>query len=158
MRTTRETAKEESHNKLVHNLQELLEQNYDAEDDYKKALKKIKDPNLKNFLKLKAVQHNHYSTEIEKLLRSLNERPKERGSTKNVFFRAWMDIKSALHLDEDEAVLEECIRGEKAAKKEYEEKLKKDKFPPQIEEVLQKQLTEIKATVAEIETLEDLEE
>ena len=157
MKTTRETAKEESHNQLVNNLQELLEQNYDAEDDYKKALKKIEDGTLRSFLKEKAVQHNHYSTELEKVLRSLNERPKEKGSTKGTFFRAWMDIKTALSFDKDEAVLEECIRGEKEAMKEYEEKLKKHKFPPTIEAVLQKQLSEIRVTVAEIQTLEDLE-
>lgn len=36
MKTTREAAREASHDALVHDLKELLERNYDAEKGYKK--------------------------------------------------------------------------------------------------------------------------
>lgn len=158
METTRESAKQESHNELVKNLQELLEKNYDAEKGYKKAIVETKDENLKRFLKKQVVQRNHFATELDKIIRGLNEHPKEKGSTKGDLHRTWMNIKTKLSANKDEALLEECIRGEKASKKEYEEKLKKYKFPPSIAETLKRQLSEISTTVEKIKKLEDLEE
>ena len=158
METTRESAKQESHNQLVNNLQELLEKNYDAEKGYKKALGETKDANLRQFLKKRVVERNHFATELDKIIRSLNEHPKEKGSAIGDLHRTWMNIKTLLSANKNEALLEECIRGEKASKKEYEEKLKKYKFPPTISEILKRQLSEISATVEKIKKLEDLEE
>lgn len=156
MKTTREEAKEESHKELVNNLQELLEKNYDAEKGFKNAMEDVKDLNLKNFLKKQALQKNMFVTELDNILRSLNEDPKEKGSTKGDLHRTWMDIKTALSSNKDEAVLEECIRGEKASEKEYEEKLKDESFPPEISRVLNRHLSEIRVTIAKVSTLEDL--
>ena len=50
MKTTHEKAKEHNHDKLVDNLQELLEKNYDAEKGFTKAMKDAKGNNLKKFL------------------------------------------------------------------------------------------------------------
>lgn len=156
MKTTREEAKEESHQNLVDNLQELLEKNYDAEKGFKNAMEDSKNPRLKQFLKKQALQKNQFVTELEHLIRSLNEEPKEKGSTKGDLHRTWMDIKNALSSNKDEAVLEECIRGEKASKKEYEEKLKENYYTPEVTRIISAQLEEIKLTIAEVKTLEDL--
>ncbi len=156
METTREKSREESHKHLVHNLQELLEKNYDAEKGFKKALEDSDSHSLKEFLKMQAVQRNRFATELDKEIRSLNEEPKENGSTTGDLHRAWIDIKTAFTGKDDEAVLEECIRGEKASVEEYEEKLEKNNFPPQITQVLDRQLQEIRTTLNEVKSLEDL--
>lgn len=156
MKTTREKAHEESHKELVHNLQELLEKNYDAEKGFKNAMEDVEDLNLKNFLKKQALQKNMFVTELDNILRSLNEEPKEKGSTKGDLHRTWMDIKTALSSNKDEAVLEECIRGEKASEKEYKEKLKDKSYPPEIAAILNRHLSEIRVTIAKVSTLEDL--
>jgi uncharacterized protein (TIGR02284 family) len=156
MKTTREEAREESHKELVNDLQELLEKNYDAEKGFKNAMEDSRDGNLKQFLKNQALQKNRFVTELDALIRSLNEEPKEKGSTKGDLHRAWMDIKTALSGNKDEAVLEECIRGEKASRKEYEEKLDRKFLRPEIAQVLQNHLNDINKTIAEVKTLEDL--
>ncbi|MAP80745.1 MAG: hypothetical protein CL526_06620 [Aequorivita sp.] len=156
MKTTNEKAKEHNHEKLVDNLQELLEKNYDAEKGFTKAMKDAKDANLKNFLKEQAAQRNRFATELDHEIRSLNETPKESGSFTGDLHRTWIDIKSAVAGNTDEAVLEECIRGEKASWNEYDEKLKEENFPPRIADVLQKQASEIHNTLESVKTLEDL--
>lgn len=156
MKTTNEKAKEHNHEKLVDNLQELLEKNYDAEKGFAKAMKDAKDANLKNFLKEQAAQRNRFATELDHEIRSLNETPKESGSFTGDLHRTWIDIKSAVAGNTDEAVLEECIRGEKASWNEYDEKLKEENFPPRIADVLQKQASEIHNTLESVKTLEDL--
>lgn len=156
MKTTKEKADEKIHEEIVNNLQDLLEKNYDAEKGFTKAMKDAKNENLKKFLKQQAVQRNRFVTELDQQLRNLNEEPKESGSFTGDLHRAWIDIKSAVSGNNDEAVLEECIRGEKASWNEYEEKLKNHNFPPNISSVLQKQAAEIHTTLNNVKTLEDI--
>lgn len=156
MKTTREAAREESHLKLVHHLQDLLEKNYDAEKGYKKAMADADNRHLKKFLQKQAVRRNHFATEIDKQLHILNEHPKEKSSTLSNLHRAWIDIRTNFSRKDDESVLEECIRGEKATLHDYEEKLKHNIYPPDIEALLKHQRNEIKATLSRVTTLEDL--
>ena len=155
MKTTREAAKEESHKEHAEALQGLLQKNYDAEKGFKKAISKTENDSLKEFLKRQAVKHNRFATELDREIRSLNEHPKEEGSFTGKLSRAWMDIKVAVSGDHDEAILEECVRGEKDSAKEYEEALDENNFAPHLEEVLKKQLSDIKTMIAEVKSMED---
>ncbi|SHI33274.1 conserved hypothetical protein [Mesonia phycicola] len=156
MKTTIEEAKENIHNDLVDNLQSLLEKNYDAEKGFKKALEDTDNPNLKEYLKFQAVKRNRFATELDKHIHDLNEKPIEKGSSAGDLHRAWIDIKTAFTNNDSEAVLEECIRGDKNSIKEYEEKLNKYNYPTEIKSTLLTQLSEIKETVHNIKKLEDL--
>lgn len=156
MKTTREAAKEESHKEQVEALQVLLQKNYDAEKGFKKAITKTENENLKEFLKRQASKHNRFTTELDKEIRSLNAKPKEEGSLAGKLSRAWMDIKVAVVANDDKAILEECIRGEKNSAEEYEEALDENKFPSHIEEILKKQLNDINTMIAEVKSMEDL--
>ncbi|MHA6280469.1 ferritin-like domain-containing protein [Salinimicrobium sp. CAU 1759] len=155
MKTTRESAREESHKKVSQGLQELLEKNYDMEKDYRTARERAKDPALKDFFKKQAVKKNHFATEIDKQLHSLNEHPKDPGSTVAGLNRTWINLKSSLGKDTDKSLIEECLRGEKNSVEEYENKLRKNNFPPRIGEVLRKHLTEIRASISELKTIKN---
>ncbi|WP_203296681.1 ferritin-like domain-containing protein [Luteirhabdus pelagi] len=156
MKTTQEKAKEKVHKDLVNNLQELLEKNYDAEKGFKKAMEDADSQRLKEYLKYKSAQHSQFATELTDEIRQLDEQPKEKGSTTGDLHRTWIDIKTAFTGNDDEAVLEECIRGEKASLEEYQERLGKHNFPPKIAETLTKQKSEIERTVSKVKSLEDL--
>lgn len=156
MKTTNEKAREHNHDKLVNNLQQLLEKNYDAEKGFTKAMKDAKNQNLKTFLQQQAAQRGRFVNELTHEIRTLNKEPKDSGSFTGDLHRAWIDIKSAVSGNEDEAVLEECIRGEKASWEEYDNKLKEENFPPNISNVIQKQASEIHNTLSKVKTLEDL--
>lgn len=156
MKTTREAAREDSHKERAKYLQELLEKNYDAEKGFKKAMEHAKKPDIKRFLKEQAVMHNHFATELDSALRRLNVEPKEKGSVTGSLHRTWMDIKTTFTKDDDEAVLEECLRAEKAALKEYENKLEKTTFSPVTTEMLKDHYNRIRSSVNEIKRLEDL--
>ena len=156
METTREKAYQENHKELVNNLQDLLEKNYDAEKGFTKAMKDAKNQNLKRFLQQQAAQRGRFVNELSQEIKNLNEEPKDSGSFTGDLHRTWIDIKSSIAGNTDEAVLEECIRGEKASWNEYEEKLKKQNFPSNISGVLQHQASEIHDTLNRVKTLEDL--
>ncbi len=158
MKTTLEEAREKNHDELVDSLQQLLEKNYDAENGFKKAVSDAKHADLKAYLKKQAVQRNRFATELDYEIRELNETPKENGSATATLHRAWIDLKTALSSNKDESILEECIRGEKASVEEYEDVLKNKNIPLQIENILNKQLADIRMTLSEVKTLEDLAE
>ena len=156
METTKEKADQNIHKEIVNNLQDLLEKNYDAEKGFTKAMKDAKNQNLKRFLQQQAAQRNRFVTELDQQIRSMNEQPKESGSLTGDLHRTWIDIKSSVAGNTDEAVLEECIRGEKASWNEYEEKLQNKNFPSNIAGILRNQATEIHNTLNRVKTLEDL--
>ncbi len=159
MKTTREAAKEASHKQMVKDLQDLLQRNYEAENGYKKAIEHTKNTNLKHFLRNQAAQHNHFATEIDKQLHLLNEHPKVKGNGGAIsnLQKFWVNFKSSLGKKNDESILEECIHGEKLCIKKYEEKIKRNKFHPNIKEILEDHLVKIGGILKEVKVLEDLE-
>ncbi len=156
MKTTREHAKEDTHNKLVHNLQELLVKNYDAHKGFIKAFKEARNKDLKDHLKIRAFLHQRNATEIDKLIHSLNETPMEEGSTVGRFHRIWMDVIIAITGHDDKTILEECLRGQKATLIEYKDKLKNFKFPENIKDILKKHLLELEMSLEEVKTIQDI--
>ncbi len=156
MKTSLEEAREKTHKDTVNVLQNIIEKNYDAEKGYKKSMEDAKNPALKNFLKQQALQRSTFATAIDKELRDLGATPKESGSMTGTLHRAWIDIKSSVAGNNDEAVLEEVIRGEKASVDEYEDVIKNNMLAPHINSVLQSQLREIQGTLNRVKTLEDI--
>lgn len=149
MKTTRELAKEESHDRLVQNLQQLLVKNYDADKGIRKALKEAKNQNLKDYFKKEALRHHRYATELDRIIHSLNATPLEEGSAVGRFHRIWMDIILTVSGNDDQNIIAETKRGQKATIREYEEKLKSEKIPSRIAEILKKQLDELKASLSQ---------
>lgn len=158
MKTTREAAREESHKKLVQVLSTLLEKNYDAEKGYKKALEHAKRPEIKQFLKEQAVRHNHFATELDKEIHLLNEHPQSKGngSVLGNIHKFWMDFRTAITKKDDEALLEECLRGEKASLKEYDKEIQQNILSPKIKGMLEAHRDHIKETISEIKRLEQI--
>ena len=150
------TPLEESRKETVNALQSIIEKNYDAEKGYKKAMQDAKNPALRGFLQQQAAKRSNYATAIDQELRLLGEQPKESGSVTGSLHRAWIDIKSKVAGNTDEAVLEEVIRGEKASVEDYQDALNKPNLTPQINNVLQTQLNEIQGTLNKVKRLEDI--
>jgi uncharacterized protein (TIGR02284 family) len=156
MKTTLEEAREQTHKETVNVLQGIIEKNYDAEKGYKKAMQDAKNPVLKGFLQQQAAQRSRFATAIDQKLRQLGETPKESGSVAGTLHRAWIDIKSSLSGNDDEAVLKEVIRGEKASVDEYKDVLKKHNLAPEITLELQSQLGDIQNTLNKVKRIEDI--
>ena len=110
--------------KMGEKLNELLEKNYDAEAGYKNAAEKVENSALKNYLLSRAQDRYDFGHELKAELKTFGQDPEKGTSLAGDAHRLWMDLKTALTSDKDEAVLEEAIRGERAALDEYDEILK----------------------------------
>lgn len=159
MRTTREAAKEASHKQMAEHLQDLLEKNYDAESGYKKAMEHTENTSLKHFLRDQAALRNHFATEIDNWMHQINEHPKVGEKPKGFgnLYRYWQNFTSSFNRHDDEAILNEVIRGEKSMIRNYEEKLRKYNFPVDIKNMLDEHIKKLRKVIADVRILEDLE-
>ncbi|EDP97508.1 PA2169 family four-helix-bundle protein [Kordia algicida OT-1] len=144
---------------LGNKLNGLLEKTYDAEKGYKKAAENAKSTELKNFFERRAQERYNFGHEIKAELSKIDQKPEKGGSVTGSAHRTWMDVKSWFSSDNDEAMLEAAITGEKAALEEYNEVLSKENEPhiPQgMQTVLNKQRSVINHELKNIQVLEDL--
>lgn len=135
-------------------LNSLLEKNYDAEKGYKLAAEKVKREDLKQFFVQRAQERYDFGHELKSEIRNFGENPDKGSSLAGDAHRSWMNLKASLSNDKDESVLEEAIRGEKAAVEEYEDILKESEIPASTGNILMKQKNAIVASLNEVKTLE----
>ncbi len=142
-------------NEMVEKFNELLEKNYDAEKGFKNAADDVKNERLKAFFKESAQQRYDFGHELKAEIKNLGGTPDKGSSTKADAHRVWMDLKAALSSDNEEAVLEEAVRGEKAAVEDYNKVIKGSEFPPSTANLLIKQRNAIERTLKNVKDLED---
>jgi uncharacterized protein (TIGR02284 family) len=113
---------------------------------------------LKTYLAEQAGKREKYAdelrTEVGKLETSKDAETS--GSASGSLHRGWMSIKNALSSG-DEAILEECINGDKAMIEEYKKTWEDHRnLPSQLMDMMSKQVTDIQSTQSKVKTLEDL--
>ncbi|XCF07919.1 PA2169 family four-helix-bundle protein [Tamlana crocina] len=132
---------------ISNKLNELLEKNYDAEKGYLNAADNVESSTLNIFFKRRATERSEFAKELRTEILRYGEDPKDSGSFKGAVHRNWMSLKSLFKSNDEEAILEEAIRGEKASLEEYNEVLKYRNLPPSIDQMLFKQRNAIQAAI-----------
>lgn len=141
-------------NEVAKKLNELLQKNYDAEKGYKLAAEKVKNENLKSFFSERAKERYDFGHELKTEIRNFGESPEKGSSLAGDAHRSWMNLKASLSGDKDESVLEEAVRGEKAAVEEYEKAIDVSEIPASTANILMKQKNAIIAALNEVKALE----
>ncbi len=140
--------------KIADKLNDLLEKNYDSEKGYKLAEEKVNDPRLKEIFKSRAQNRYDFGHELKAEIRNYGESPDKGTSIKGDLHRSWMNIKSSFSSNKEEAILEEAIRGEKAAVADYDSAIAEEDLPLSTKELLIKQRDHIKDALEQVKTLE----
>lgn len=142
--------------KISNKLNELLIKNLDAEKGYLNAAENVDSPTLKIFFKRMSTQRSEFAKEIKEEILRYGEEPKDSGSFKGLVHRNWMTLKSLFSSNDEEAILEETIRGEEASIAEYYEILKDRNLPPSIDALLYKQRKAIQSALDTVKVHEEL--
>ncbi|WP_114308393.1 ferritin-like domain-containing protein [Winogradskyella arenosi] len=132
---------------ISNQLNELLEKNYDAEKGYLNAADNVESKNLKIFFKRRASERSEFAKELRTEILQYGEIPEDSGSFKGVVHRNWMSLKSTFSSNNEEAILEEALRGEKASLEEYNDLIKEPNLPPSIDALLLKHKNAIQAAI-----------
>lgn len=125
--------------KMTNKLNELLEKNYDSEKGYKKAAEKVENTKLKKFFNDEAQKRYDFGHELKTEIKNYGETPDKGGSATGTMHRAWMDIETAFSSNNEETILGEVQKGEKAAVEEYDEVIKDTTLPPTTQKILNTQ-------------------
>ena len=133
--------------KISNKLNELLIKNYDAEKGYINAFKNIESDRLKTFFKRRASERSQFAKDLRTEILRYGQLPEDSGSFKGAVHRNWMTLKSTFSSNNEEAILEEAIRGEESSLDAYNEILKDRDLPPSIDNMLIKQRDAIKAAI-----------
>ncbi|MEP5255726.1 MAG: PA2169 family four-helix-bundle protein [Winogradskyella arenosi] len=132
---------------ISNQLNELLEKNYDAEKGYLNAADNVESKNLKIFFKRRASERSEFAKELRTEILQYGEIPEDSGSFKGAVHRNWMSLKSTFSSNNEEAILEEALRGEKASLEEYNNLIKEPNLPPSIDALLLKHKNAIQAAI-----------
>ena len=141
---------------ISNKLNELLVKNYDAEKGYLNAIDNVKSDNLKMFFKRRASERSEFAKELRTEILQYGEIPEDSGSFKGTMHRNWMSLKSTFSSDNDEAILEEAIKGEEASLSVYNDLLRERNLPPTIDSLLIKHKTAIQTAINNEKVKENL--
>lgn len=141
---------------IADKLNDLLTKNYDAEAGYKMAEEKVKKNNLKEYFNMRAKERYDFGHQIKSEIKGYGEAPDKGTSLKADAHRGWMNLKTAFSSNNEESILEETIRGEKAAIEEYDNILKDPNLPPTTEKILTTQRSNIQKALLEVKQFEKM--
>lgn len=142
--------------KISNKLNELLTKNYDAEAGYKMAVDKVENKNLKEFFTMRAKERYDFGHQLKGEIKSYGESPDKGTSFKADAHRGWMNLKTAFSNNNEESILEEIVKGEKAAIEEYNEILSEPNLPPTTEGILKTHKSNIEKALNEVKTFESV--
>lgn len=137
-------------------LNELLEKTYDAEKGFKKVAENVENKSLKTYFRNKADERYTFGHELKDEIKSFNQEIDKGGSTLGTIHRAWIDTKALFSLNDEESMLEEVIRGEKAAIAEYDDVLSETTLPTSTQTLIRSQKNKIENGLYNFETLEKI--
>lgn len=122
---------------LVALLQNLIDISTDGEKGFDVAASHARDPQL-NALFVKLSQECATGArQLQKVIGSCGCEPKVRGSMVGALHRRWMNLKQSVGERGEQALLEECERGEHHAKGHFAHALTA-KLPPDVRELVQR--------------------
>jgi len=125
-------------NDVISTLNDLIETCKDGEQGFRTCAEDIKDAQMKSFFTTRAQSCAEAAAELQQEVRALGGNPETSSSIAGALHRRWVDIKGLVTGKDDEAILNECERGEDVAKRSYETALGKS-LPANIKAIVERQ-------------------
>lgn len=137
-------------------LNDLLTKNYDAEAGYKLATEQVNSSRLKGFFSRQQEERYNFGHELKEEIKSYGESPEKGTSLKGDAHRTWMNLKSTFTSNNEEAILEEAVRGEKTAVEEYNQIITETTLPPSTKNMLIKHRDTIQNALTRVSAMEEI--
>lgn len=139
-------------NETIKALNYLIGTCIDGENGYREAADEATSSDLKTRLLRLGQQRAQFRGELEQEVLRLGGDPKESGSAGAALHRTWLNVRDAITGKDDEAILKESQRGEKAALDNYDDVLGRD-ISADLRETIARQQGQIQQAYSELENL-----
>jgi len=143
----------EPRNPAVGHLQHLTELLTDGQEGYEISSDAVKHPELKRQFMEYAKQRADFLDAVKKEVATLGGDPNEGASVMGTAHRGWMNIRAAVTKKDDQAIVDEVLRGERAALDGYQETLNKD-LPKSTRSLLEKQRSDIQKAYDRVKSID----
>lgn len=137
----------------ISTLNGLIETCKDGQDGFKDAAEGVERSDLKSLFYELAQQRAQFAGELQQSVRDLGGDPETTSSFAGALHRGWINIKSAVTGRDEEAILNECERGEDSAVKMYQDALNDTNLPAYTREVVSRQASDVKAAHDRVRSL-----
>ncbi|WP_026811811.1 ferritin-like domain-containing protein [Arenibacter certesii] len=144
--------------KIFSEIREILQKNRDAQKGFAKAAENAKDQTVKEYFLKKSADRKDFNERLFAEIQTGFPNMDIEGSFMGNLHRAWMDVKTLFAGEDDRSMLNEAIRGDKAAIEEYDDVLDYKTLPVGLSHLLNEQREIIKTDVRNKGSLEDLKD
>lgn len=140
-------------NDVISTLNNLIETCKDGQNGFQTAAEGVKNSELKTLFHTYSQQRAQFAGELQGEVRRLGGDPEQTGSIAATLHRGWIDIKSAVTGEDENAVISECERGEDSAVSNYKDALNEN-LPADVRAIVERQYTQVKEAHDRIRALE----
>jgi uncharacterized protein (TIGR02284 family) len=140
---------------VIKTLNDLIETCKDGEFGFRACAEHVKSSSLRETLGNRANDCRSAAAELQTIVSRLGGEPEDDGSVSGALERGWVSVRATLATRTDQAMLEECERGEDAALSRYRDALNGDDLPADIRPIVERQYEGVKRNHAQIRSLRD---
>ncbi len=145
-----------SNDDIVDTLNDLIETSKDGEFGFTACAKHAESAELQELFTRRATECRIAADELQTLVAEYGGKPDTGGTAKGALHRGWVAVRGSLSGYTDQAVLEECERGEDAALARYRAALRSDTLPEPVRALVARQQLGVQANHDQIKRLRDI--
>ncbi|MBB3102285.1 ferritin-like domain-containing protein [Azomonas macrocytogenes] len=135
-------------------LNDLIETSLDGEKGFQECAEDLKTPEYKSNLIRHAEECRQAAQELQQTVISLGGDPQRSPSVSGALHRGWIDFKSAISGKDDEAILNECERGEDVAISSYKDALAQE-LPSDVRSLVERQYQCVQRSHDQVKAMRD---
>ncbi|NNK39627.1 MAG: PA2169 family four-helix-bundle protein, partial [Winogradskyella sp.] len=120
------------------------------------AINEVDNVTVKNFFSNRAEERSRFARELRTEILTYGEMPEDSGSFKGTLHRNWMTLRTTFSSNNEETILNEALRGEKASLEEYNQLLADHKMPERLVNILREQRNAIESAINSVKTYEEV--
>jgi uncharacterized protein (TIGR02284 family) len=137
---------------VIDALNDLIETCKDGEYGFNECADHTRSPELRTLFRNRALECQEAAAELQREVARYGGTPDAGGSVSGALHRGWVSARSALSTHTDQAMLEECERGEDAAVTRYRKALQRD-LPVEVRELIARQFEGVQRNHDQIKAL-----
>ena len=141
--------------RVVEVLNDLIETCKDGEYGFRTCSERASAASLKQTFQQRAQECASAASELQNLVRQYGGTPEDSGTAAGAVHRGWVRVRDAVTGSDDQAVLDECERGEDSALARYRAAMKEDALPADVRAVVQRQMDGVQRNHDQVKALRD---